>query len=123
MNENGKVTLRNSRINEIHLELKQIPVLKDQGEMVYALGRNINILRKFVDETEDARKKLLAEHFGSTGENVLDGDPRLPKFRAAFQDILDLKIELEPYKFPSASLKKADLSPSAFAAALALIEP
>lgn len=121
--QNGKVTLRNSRINEIYQELNKIPVLKDQGEMVYALGRNINILRAFVDEIEDARKKLFAEHFGSMGENVQAGDPRLPKFSAAFQGVLDSKVELEPYKFPSASLKKADLSPSSFAAALVLIEP
>lgn len=120
---NGAITLRNGRINEIHQELKTIPILKDQGKMVYALGRNINILRAFVDETESARKKLLTEHFGSVGEFVKPEDPRLPGYSKAFQEVLDTKVELTPFKFPVADLEKAELSPSSCAAVLALIEP
>lgn len=120
---NGTISLRNSRIGELHQELKAIPIIKDQGEMVYAIGRNINILRKLVDELEDRRKELFAAHFGSAGEVVREGDPRIPGYNTAFKDMQDMKVELTPHKFEVANLKKADLSPSSFAAALVLIEP
>lgn len=118
---NGKVTLRNSRINEIYAELKKIPILKDHGKMVYALGRNINILQEFVDEIEDKRKVLVQAHLGDTTPQ--NGDPRLMKLNSAFQEVLDMKIELTPFKFPVTDLEKAELSPSSCAAVLALIEP
>lgn len=119
-NGNGKVTLRNSRIQEIHRELKAIPILKDHGKMVYALGRNINILQVFVDEIEDKRKVLVQAHLGDTTPQ--NGDPRLMKLNNAFQEVLDMKIEIEPFKFPVTDLEKAELSPTSCAAVLALIE-
>lgn len=121
MSEEAKpIQLRNSRVIEIYNELSKIPILKDVPKMVHLLGRNMNILRGLIDEMEDTRKKLKPE---TNGKVLADTDPEMQEFIRKWQEVLDMKVDVTPARFPVSDLDKVDLSPASCAAILKLIEP
>jgi len=117
--------LKNSTVIQLLSAIERLPALKNAPKATYALARNLTKLKPLRQDVWDTRQKLFEEHFGlapgqkyndkyplkfpdgvttelaqQLAEDHLRSHPKYPEVDTAFQKVLDMDSDFEPYSFP-----------------------
>lgn len=115
--------IKNSKIIDSINAINNIGILTKAPKALFALSKNLNKLNILLNDIDEPKKKLWITNFGNEIE-VQKEHKNYNKYNKEYQEILDIEIDFDPFKFKKndINLETNSLSPYILSSISWLIE-